>query len=103
MSDPGGMNEHRALMSAVAELRIAAATLNSAVEALKSTVQRIERNSVSQESHNALKKDVEDLETEARAGIARNDSKWDKLLWFVFLAVIAALLGVVLTQGGLPK
>ena len=102
MTDPAS-NEYRALMTAVGELRIAAASLNGAVEALKSTVQRIERNSVSQEAHNALKKDVTDLETEARAGIARNDGKWEKLLWFVFLLVLAAMVGLVLTEGGVPS
>lgn len=102
MTDPAS-SEYRALMSAVGELRVAAAALNGAVQALQATVRRIERNSVSQEAHTALKKDVEDLEEEARAGIARNDGKWEKLLWFVFLLVIAALVGLVLTEGGVAS
>lgn len=98
MTDPDGA-EYRALMAAVGELRIAAASLNGAVEALKATVQRIERNSVSVEAHDALKKDVNDLETEARAGIQRNDGRWEKLLWFVFLLVLAAGVGLLISQG----
>ncbi len=102
MTDPSS-SEHRALMTAVAELRIAATSLNGAVEALQATVKRIENNSVSKEAHNALKEDVADLQVETRGGIARNDAKWDKLLWFVFLGVLAALIGVVLSQGGMPQ
>ena len=99
MSDPQSHNDYRALITVAGELRVAVTSLNGAVEALQATVKRIERTSVSTEAHAALKKDVVDLEVESRAGIARNDGKWEKLLWFVFLAVLAAMLGLVLAQG----
>jgi hypothetical protein len=97
MTEPA---EYRALTAAVAELRVTNATLTGAVESLQAMLQRIEKNTVSVERHEALVKDVADLEVEARTGIARNDSRWEKLLWFVFLIVLGALLGVVVTQGG---
>lgn len=90
----------RAIVSAVGELRIAVATLTAAVETLQATSLRLERSAVTREAHDALKKDVADLEVEARGGIARNDGRWEKLLWFVFLIVLGALLGLVVTQGG---
>lgn len=99
MSDPGS-SEYRALMSAVGELRITAATLNGAVKALEATVTRMEKNSVSQEAHDALKKDVVDLEIEARAGIARNDTRWERMLWAVFVLVLLAGIGFLMAQGG---
>lgn len=100
MTEPA---EIRALTAAVAELRVTNATLTSAVESLQAMLQRIERNTVSVERHEALRKDVVDLETEAREGIRRNDDRWSKVAWFVGLAIMAALLALVLSQGGSPR
>lgn len=93
----------RAIIGAVGELRIAVATLTAAVETLQATSLRLEKNSVSREAHEALKKDVTDLEIEARAGIARNDDRWSKVAWFVGLFILAALLGLIVSQGGIAK
>jgi hypothetical protein len=91
----------RAIVAVVGELRMAVATLTEAVKTLQATSVRLERNSVSREAHDALKEDVGDLKIEARAGIARNDDRWAKVAWFVGLFILAALLGLLVSQGGL--
>lgn len=100
MTEPA---EIRGLTAAVAELRIASASLTEVVKSLQATLQRIEKNTVSLEKHNALADDVADLKVEARAGIQRNDDRWSKVAWFVGLVVLGAVLALVISQGGSPR
>lgn len=96
-------SEIRSLTAVVAELRIATATLTETVRAMQATFQRLERNSVSLEKHEALRTDHEEFKVEAKAGIQRNDDRWSKVAWFVGLAILGAMLALVLSQGGTPQ
>lgn len=100
MTEPA---EIRALTSAVAELRITSAKMTEALSSMQAMLVRIEKNAVSVERFDALAKEHADLETEARAGIQRNDDRWSKVAWFVGLAILGALLALVISQGGNPR
>lgn len=104
------MADEHDLHAVIQTLRVTVAELSVTVKSLAGTISTFQSTFVTRDAHEALRADLGRVEadadseiarvdTEAKAGIRRNDERWSRLAWFVGLAVLGALLGTVLIAG----